>query len=356
MNFEDNLFTLLAILFGILYGVLAQRKQFCFSGSIKDFILFKHTRRTASLVVAISSAIICTQLMAYFYNIDFTQTKYYIHINYLFLVIGGLMFGYGMMISDGCSSRHLIKLAQGDISSLYILITLGLFSYLTYSILSRYYDVIYTNQIIKYFTFNNFLEVSLFIILPILFIFLFLSLKKCKNFLQTLDGLAIGLLISIVWYATSIISDYYFIDISSQSLSFVYPIGKLMEFSLFGFNSQYLIFPVLIVIGVLIGAFTSSKFNKQYSKKYMCDTSNQNPPKLFEKLKGGAYMGIGGILSIGCTVGQGLSGVSTLSSSSFIAILSIYISAFFTAKQMHKRDALIACFVFDFYKRTTTKR
>jgi uncharacterized membrane protein YedE/YeeE len=356
MNFEDNLFTLLAILFGILYGVLAQRKQFCFSGSIKDFILFKHTRRTASLVVAISSVVIFTQLIAYFYNIDFTQTKYYVHINYLFIVIGGLMFGYGMMISDGCSSRHLIKLAQGDISSLYILITLGLFAYLTYSILSQYYDTIYTNKIIKYFTFDNSYQLSLLIILPILSIFLFKSLKKCKNFFQTLDGLAIGLLISIVWYTTNIISDYYFIEISSQSLSFVYPIGKLMEFSFLGFNSQYLIFPVLIVIGVLIGAFISSQFNKQYSKKYMCDISNKNPPKLFARLIGGAYMGTGGILSIGCTVGQGLSGVSTLSSSSFIAILSIYISAFFTAKQMEKKNALIACFVFDFHNSITIKR
>ena len=84
----------------------------------------------------------------------------------------------------------------------------------------------------------------------------------------------------------------------------------------------------------------------------MCDNSQQNPPKLFKKLIGGACMGVGGILAIGCTVGQGLSGLSTLSFASLLAIVSIYISAYITAKSMHKKNALIACFIFDFeYKK-----
>jgi len=345
---DELIFASLSIFIGFVYGVIAQRKQFCFSGGIKDLILFKHTRRTASLVVAITTAILFTQAISYIYSIDLTQTRYYLNINYLFIIIGGIMFGYGMMISDGCSSRHLIKVAQGEKDSFFILLTLGLFSYITYSMFSSFHEFIYTSKIIELTTSLQVLEIPLYLVAPVLLYLLYLNLKKCMNFFQVLDGFAIGLLISFAWFVTAILSQEFFIEISTQSLSFVYPLGKIVEYVQSGFNSIYLIFSVLIVIGVVLGSFISSRFNKKYSKKFMCDNSQQNPPSLFKKLIGGAFMGVGGILAVGCTVGQGLSGVSSLSLASFLAIISIYSSAYFTAKYMHKNNALIACFVFDF--------
>ncbi len=345
---DELIFSSLSIFIGFIYGVIAQRKQFCFSGGIKDLILFKHTRRTASLIVAITTAILFTQAISYIYSIDLTQTRYYLNINYLFIIIGGIMFGYGMMISDGCSSRHLIKVSQGEKDSFYILLSLGIFSYITYTVFLYFNQSIFTNKIIELTTSAQAFEVPLYLVVPVLIYLLYTNLKKCMNFFQVLDGFAIGLLVSFVWYFTAILSQEFFIDISAQSLSFVYPLGKLVEYIQSGFNSSYLIFPVLIVIGVVFGSFISSRFNKQYSKKFMCDNSQQNPPSLFKKIIGGAFMGVGGILAVGCTVGQGLSGVSSLSLASFLAIISIYSSAYFTAKYMHKNNALIACFVFDF--------
>ncbi|MEA3499269.1 MAG: YeeE/YedE family protein [Campylobacterota bacterium] len=345
---DELIFASLSILIGFIYGVIAQRKQFCFSGGIKDLILFKHTRRTASLVVAITTAILSTQLISYIYDIDLIQTRYYLNINYLFIILGGIMFGYGMMISDGCSSRHLIKIAQGEKDSFFILLTLGLFSYITYSLFSTFYESIYSLTIIELTTSPQVLEIPLYLIAPVLLYLLYLNLKKCMNFFQVLDGFTIGLLISAVWYVTAVLGQDLFIDISAQSLSFVYPLGKIIQYIQSGFNSAYLIFPILVVFGVVAGAFISSRFNSQYSKKFMCDSSQQNPPSLFKKLVGGAFMGAGGILAVGCTVGQGLSGLSTLSFGSLLAICSIYLSAYFTAIYMHKNNALIACFVFDF--------
>ncbi len=356
-DFSDEfLFSLLSLFIGFIYGVIAQRKQFCFSGGIKDLILFKHTRRTASLIVAITTAISVTQAISYIYTIDLTQTRYYLNINYLFIIIGGIMFGYGMMISDGCSSRHLIRVAQGEKDSFFILLTLGLFSYITYSLFSSFHDFIYSTKIIELTTSLEVLELPLYLVAPVLLYLLYLNLKKCMNFFQVLDGFAIGLLISFIWYVTAVLSQDLFIDISTQSLSFVYPLGKIIEYIQSGFNNSYLIFSVLVVFGVVLGAFISSKFNKQYSKKFMCDNSQQNPPSLFKKIIGGAFMGVGGILAVGCTVGQGLSGVSSLSMASFIAIISIYSSAYFTAKYMHKNNGLIACFVFDFLEESDSCR
>ncbi len=353
---EQNLFSIIALIIGLAYGFTAQQKQFCFSGSIKDIILFSHTRRTASLVVAITTAIFATQALGYFYEIDYTDTKYFININYIFIILGGALFGYGMMVSDGCSSRHLIKFAQGDRDSFFILTILGIFSYLTYTFISSNFETIYANEIVKSTMAGLVLEIPLYLIVPALLFLLYKSLLNCMNFFQVLDGVIIGLLIAITWYVTTIYADELFLNISAQSLSFVYPLGKIGEYIFSWFHISHLHFGVISVFGVIVGAFVSSKINKQYNKKMMCDNSQQNPPSLAKKLFGGACMGIGGILAIGCTVGQGLSGLSTLSSASLLAITSIYISAYFTAKRMHKNNALIACFVFDFTPRKSCKK
>jgi uncharacterized membrane protein YedE/YeeE len=352
---DNNLFLLISFAIGIIYGFIAQRKQFCFSGSIKDIILFKHSRRTASLIVAITTAILSTQVVGYFYDINLTNTKYFSNINYLFIVLGGAMFGYGMMISDGCSSRHLVKFGQGEKDSFFILTALGIFSYITYKLFATYGSEIYNFALVQTTMAKDIFAVPLYIVIPILLFFLYKSLVKCMNFFQVLDGVFIGLLIAFVWYFTSVVASDLFLSVTPQSLSFVYPLGKITDFILSGFNESVIIFSVVIVIGIIFGSFISSKLNKKYNKKQMCDNSQQNPPTLLKKLLGGAFMGIGGILAVGCTVGQGLSGVSTLSSASFVAIISIYISAYFTAKSLHKNNALIACFVFDFETRKCDK-
>ena len=347
MENENIIFLTISLFIGFIYGVIAQRKQFCFSGGIKDLILFSHTRRTASLIVAIATVILFTQTFSYIYNIDLITSKYYININYLFIIIGGLMFGYGMMIADGCSSRQLIKLSQGEKESFYILISLGIFAFITYKFFQLFYADIYENSIVSYTTFESSFQIPYILTFVIIVFLLYKSLNKCMNIFQCWDGFSIGVLISLTWIFTSVIAEELFLDVKAQSLSFVYPLGKITE-GLISLNEDVINFGIVTVFGVLIGGFISSKFNSQYTKKQMCDNSQQNPPSLFKKIIGGAFMGVGGILAVGCTVGQGLSGISTLSFASLLAITSIYLSAYFTAKNMKKDNALIACFIFDF--------
>jgi uncharacterized membrane protein YedE/YeeE len=263
-------------------------------------------------------------------------------------VLGGVMFGFGMMVSDGCSSRHLIKLAQGDRDSFFVLFALAVFSFLTYTFLGQFNELIYQNSLVQLFQTESSFPLNAYFVLPILALSLYFSLKNLKNILETWDGFLIGLLIASGWLATYFFINELFLEESLQSLSFVYPLGKVIEYGYNKFQSSIVIFPVLTMIGVLVGAFISSKFNKKYAKKQMCDTSSLNPPKLWHKMIGGAFMGVGGILAVGCTVGQGLSGLSTLSFASLVTITSIYLSGFLTALYMKKKNSLVACFYFDF--------
>ena len=118
-----------AVVIGLVYGIIAQKTQFCFSGSIKDFVLRKSTRRSASILTAMISAILFSQLLSYLYTIDYSTTIYLqSNINYFTIVFGGVLFGIGMMRADGCSSRHLVKFSQGDLHSLVTLLRPGLVS------------------------------------------------------------------------------------------------------------------------------------------------------------------------------------------------------------------------------------
>jgi uncharacterized membrane protein YedE/YeeE len=191
LSVEEIVFIILALTIGITYGVLAQREQFCFSGGIKDLILFKHTRRTASLIIAITTAIISTQIVAYFFDIDLLQSRYYVNINYLFIIIGSLMFGYGMMISDGCSSRHLIKFAQGDRESFYILLSLGLFAFITYTLFTTYSEEIYSNGLVFITNASEVMQLPIIAVAAILLFLLYKSLNKCSNIFQTWDGFSL---------------------------------------------------------------------------------------------------------------------------------------------------------------------
>ena len=127
-----EIINILGLFIGIAFGVIAQKNQFCFSGSIKDYILTKSTKRGASVIMAMITAIVSTTIIANYFQIDLTQSSYFKNnINYFAVIAGGLLFGAGMMIADGCSSRSLVKFAQGDTNALVTLIFIGIFAYAT---------------------------------------------------------------------------------------------------------------------------------------------------------------------------------------------------------------------------------
>jgi uncharacterized membrane protein YedE/YeeE len=264
------------------------------------------------------------------------------------MIIGGILFGYGMMVSDGCTSRHLVKMAQGEKDSFYILISLSLFAFFTYELYLHFNKELFDNLLFQSTMAPTNIHVPIFLLVITLSILVYKNIDHWRNILECWDGIFIGVLISFGWFATTIFIEDSFVTISAQSLSFVYPMGEVIDYIAKGFDNSILVFSIWTLVGVIVGAFISKLTNKQFSKKFSCSNSYQNPPTLSKKLIGGAFMGIGGTMAIGCTVGQGLSGISTLSMTSILATLCIYITAFITAKYMHKNNSLIACFVFDF--------
>ncbi|MFA9239802.1 MAG: YeeE/YedE family protein [Candidatus Paceibacteria bacterium] len=338
---------ILGLFIGIAFGVIAQKKQFCFSGSIKDYILTKSTKRGASVIMAMIVAIISTTIMANYFAIDLTQSNYFkSNINYFAIIAGGILFGTGMMIADGCSSRSLVKYAQGDSNALITLIFIAIFAYATTKgLLYGVLDPFVNNSLLIEISakLQNF-QMNIFVVLAILVTILLFIIKKIKRLFSLVDGFLVGLLVSIAWFVTGFIGqDSMEREIALSGISFVYPTAKTLELFTY-YEVNELSFGITMVIGVLIGTFVMSFINKKYS--FGC-TSGQNINKVKYNMIGGALMGTGGILAIGCTVGQGLTGLSTLAFSSALAIVSIFISAVIAGNILAKYNKLPMCFIFE---------
>ena len=193
---------------------------------------------------------------------------------------------------------------------------------------------------------------NIYVIVGILALILLYLVKKVKRIFTLIDGILIGLLVSIAWYVTGVMGEESMertIDLSS--ITFVYPIGRTLEFFSY-YEVNELSFAITIIIGVLIGTFSMSFLNRKYS--FGC-TANQNMNKVKYNMIGGSLMGVGGVLAIGCTVGQGLTGFSTLAFASLLAILSIFISGYITAVILGKKDKLPMCFIFEWNDDKTNK-
>lgn len=338
---------ILGFILGIAFGVIAQKQQFCFSGSIKDFVLTKSTRRGASVIMAMIVAITATTLMTNQFELDLTTTNYYkSNINYFAIIIGGLMFGTGMMIADGCSNRSLIKFGQGDSKALITLIFIGIFAYgTTKGFLNGALSPFINNPtLVEWSSYIGSFKMNIFIVLAILFAILLILTKSIKRIFTLVDGILIGLLIAVAWYITGVIgAESMERVINPAGITFVYPTAQSLELFMFYQVSEFS-FAVSVITGALIGAFSMSKVNRRYS--FGC-TSGQNIDRVKFNMIGGALMGVGGILSIGCTVGQGLTGLSTLAFASAVAITSIFIGGVITARILHKKEQLPMCFLFE---------
>jgi len=246
-----------ALLIGLAYGMVAQKTQFCFSGSIKDYILNKSTRRSASVITAMITAIVSSQLLSAIYAIDFYQTIYLqADINYITIILGGALFGIGMMLADGCSSRHLVKFSQGDLHSLVTILFIAVFAYMTSKgIFSSFFSMLQENEILL--SLSGFIPnkpVSIVLVLALLLIALYKVLPKLRNIISCADGLLVGLLVGLSWFVTGVIGFDEFEPLPLEALSFVFPSGKALEYLMF-FSGSTLSFGISVVFGIITGGF-----------------------------------------------------------------------------------------------------
>jgi uncharacterized membrane protein YedE/YeeE len=341
----SNTLFLLAVsgfILGILLGITIVRTRFCTMGAVADIVLSNNYGRMRSWLLAIVIGIIGTQLAVIFEVLSIEQTRYLQpQLFWLAAIVGGLLFGFGMVLSCGCGSRNLAMCASGDLRALVSVIILGIVAYMTIrGIFSIPRDWFYNTAmvdssawiaipsidgIISKLLFIDDQLARLIAMIVITFPLLWFIFKD-HEFRHTprrvIAGICIGLLMVSGWLLSGWIFKDEFADTIPESLTFVEPVGNSLLY-LMVWTGSSINFGIATIGGLVVGSFITALYRKEFNVRGFEDSAEMG-----RYIIGGALMGMGGALAGGCTFGQGISGISTLSFISILTFASIVIGAF----------------------------
>ena len=322
---------------GLFFGAVGQRLEFCFSGGLREWWQEKNPRRAAALLVALATALLGSQIVAAAGWVDFHQSLYWpLAGSWLLIPLGGLLFGYGMMVARGCGSRALVLLGDGNMRSLVVLFGLALGAGLTLTgVLANLRNSLAEKTALEVdrpgltFWLESWgLPASAAWIIPTilltaaaLFVGLIVwGLRKHPS--EAILAAFIGLLIPVGWWITGRLGADDFDPVTVESLTFVAPVANSVNYLMLstglGPDLPRIGFGIVVVGGVLLGSLVTSLATRQFAWRGF-----QTPRQVLESFAGGLAMGIGGALAMGCTVGHGLTGWSTLSLFSLVAFAAI---------------------------------
>ncbi len=331
-------------------GAVMNRTNFCTMGAVSDIMNIGDWTRMRMWLCSIDTAIIATQLLAAAGLVDLNQSLYTGPVMPLLsYLIGGFLFGFGMVLASGCGSKTLIRLGGGSLKSLVVFVMLALAAYMTLRGLFAPIRVNWIDQIgavqlavgqdlprlVGGAGVGAAIRISLALVVGgALIVFAFAS-KDFRRPDPMLGSLLIGAAIAGLWWITGSLGyvaehpetlEEAFLATNSsrpESFTFVAPIAYTVELLLFWTDaSRFVSVGIAAVLGMIAGSFAYALVSRNFRIEGFSgaeDTANH--------LVGGTLMGIGGVTAIGCTVGQGLTGLSTLAVGSLVAFLSINLGA-----------------------------
>lgn len=334
-----------------VFGAVAQRTGFCTMGAVADAVNFGDWTRMRQWLLAIAVAILGTNGLAATGLIDLTDAFYTTpRFTPLAYVVGGALFGFGMVLAGGCGSRTVVRAGGGSLKSLVVFLVLGLSAYISLRGalgVVRVYGiepvgvVLPTHQDLPSLlaAATGFSKPALQRALPLLVggALLVFALAH-RDFLRLdnlLAGIAIGGVIVGVWFVSGYVGrldehpvtiEKAFVATNSgrmESLSFVAPAAYTLDWLMFfSDRSKTITLGVAGVLGTFAGSAACAIATGSFRFEGFRDTEDTA-----NHLVGATLMGFGGVTALGCTVGQGLSGVSTLALGSILAFASIIAGA-----------------------------
>lgn len=350
------------LVLGIVFGAVANKINFCTMGAISDIVNMEHWGRMRLWLLVIAVALIGTNLLHYLELVDLNKSIYQRPIlPWLSMLLGGTLFGIGMTLAGGCVNKNLIRVGGGNLRSLVVLIFAALSAYMTMKGLFAQWRASYLDPVnldlsalglqnqslpalvSKLTGLSN--TAALLICAGVLgfglLTFVFKNARFRSNITPIFGAVVLGLLVVAAWYLTGHIGygenpdtleTVYFATNSRtiESLSFVAPTAYSLELlMLWTDKSLKVTFGVATAVGVGLGSWAYALATHKFIWKGEGFASFDD---LRAQLLGAVLMGFGGVTAMGCTIGQGLSGISTLSMGSFIALFGIICGALATMK------------------------
>lgn len=334
-----------------LSGVLIHRGHFCTMGAISDWVVMGDATRLRQWALAVAVAMAGFGLMAWLGWISPLNTIYASsQVAWLSALLGGGMFGIGMVLASGCSSKSLVRLAAGNLKSLVVLLAMAVSALAAMRGLTAVWRVRGLDSVAIDLPHGPFVGQWLSVFagldlragLGISAVIVSLSLlgwvfkdRRFHSLFNWVTGAGLGLLVVALWWVSGVLGfvpehpdtlEPVFLTTHSgrmEALSFTAPVGYWLDaFMYYSDGSKRLTLGMVTVLGVLVGAGVSAVQQGSFRWEGFTDRAD-----LVRHLFGGALMGTGGVLAMGCTFGQGLSGLSTLSLGSLLSVLGIFAGA-----------------------------
>ena len=303
-----------ALLIGLAYGALAERTGFCLRSA-----LIGEDRRAASGVwlSALVVALLGTQAFAQAGLIDFAEHRFFAaDLPLLAIVVGGLLFGAGMVLTRGCASRLTVLTGTGNLRALTVLLVFALTAHAT---LKGVLSPLRTGLGSVTIPLESAALPGSALLWTVLIALAALALirRSGARLPRLLGGALIGALVPLAWVGTGLVLQDDFDPIAMESLSFTAPAADTLFFAAAS-TAISANFGIGLIVGVALGALAAALTFRSFRWQ-----SFETPAQTGRYLLGAVLMGFGGVLAGGCTVGAGLSGIPTLSISALAAIGAI---------------------------------
>jgi uncharacterized membrane protein YedE/YeeE len=346
-------------LIAVLMGAVVNRTHFCTMGAVSDWVNIGDTGRMRAWVFAIAVSLIGVVALeaAGVLNLNSDTFPPYRSASFAWprYLLGGLMFGSGMVLASGCGNKTLVRVGSGNLKSLVVLLIAMAASYgmlwtplfekaflpwlqdSTINLTQHGAPTQQAGDVIAALTgiassklFN--ITVALIVAAGMLF-FVFKSKDFRESFDNILGGAVVGLAVIAGWWLTGgplgqTWKEYAEMatDIPSrvqvQSYTFVSPMGDSVRYLLDPMKTSLINFGVAAMAGVIVGSFLYAVFTRSFRIEWFASRGD-----FANHAAGGVLMGIGGVLSMGCTVGQAITGMSTLALGSMLTFAAIVAGA-----------------------------
>jgi uncharacterized membrane protein YedE/YeeE len=334
---------------GILFGALTQRTGFCAMGAVADVVTMGDWRRFRAWLLAAAVAILGTHGLALAGAVELHHSMYLApRVNWLGHLAGGTLFGAGMVLAGGCASRNLVRAGAGDLRSLITLLVTGLFALVAGGgLLGPIRSAIEETTAITLSAESQSLpdvvgdligssgpasSAFALLIVGALTTFAFTSAPFRATPRSWLSGLGVGLLVVLGWALTGLLFDEMADRIQRpQSLSFVRPTAEAIEWLERATGIGAPGFGAASVFGVLCGSALMSVAGNEFRPATFAGTADT-----LRHLGGAALMGTGGVMALGCSIGQGVTGISTLALGSFLSFAAIVAGAVLGLKALER--------------------
>jgi uncharacterized membrane protein YedE/YeeE len=341
---------------GSLLGLISHRTHFCTMGAISDVVHLGDWTRARQWVCAIAVAMIGFAALSDAGLIDPSKTLYAsTRLMWLSTIVGGVMFGYGMVIASGCGNKALVRIGGGNLKSVVVFVVMGISAFATMKgitavLRANTVDTVFIDMPLG----SNLSVLGLPGLGYMVAAVLLLWVLRDKDFWTLNSGVAgvgVGSVVVAMWWVSGHMGfvpehpetlDAVYLATSSgriEALNFVAPIANTLDWLMFYSDvSKVLSTGVVAVAGVICGSAASALHSKTFRLEGFA-----NPRDLGQHLLGSVLMGVGGVTAMGCTIGQGLSGMSTLSLNAFVALAAIVLGAVVSLRQQAARLERSTC-------------